>query len=75
MYFIWLSVSVSVQTHLRAWGMLHTLLQSVQNTLQERGVLSTLESGVLRDTGLAYHFRCAIATLFLRVQYLYLISR
>ena len=28
-------------------------------------MLHTLDSGVLRDTGLAHHFRCAIATLFL----------
>ena len=84
MYFIWLSVSVSVQRtpktpcakHTLELGVCYTqLLRSVQSTLQKRGVLSTLESGVLRDTDLAHHFRCAIATLFLKVQYLYLISR
>ena len=61
------TLSNRVHNTLRYRCVLLTLFRCVQGTLQKGGVLNTLKSGVLRDTGLGHYLRCAAPTSFLRV--------
>ena len=54
-------------THLDTGCGIHIFTECVQGTLQKGGVLYTLKSGVVRNTGLGHHFRCATPATVLRV--------
>jgi len=61
------TLSNRVHNTLRYQSVLLTLFRCVQGMLQKGGVLNTLKSGVLRDTGLGHYLRCAAPTSLLSV--------